>query len=162
MKIEAKHVWKGLFFITTVALLWTGSSFLAKMIMLQRFSEKAEGTTTYWGVLSLEEEKHYVCADYTFTIPSGYFCAQYMFRTPVYKTKEAAESAIETMRKEKVTVWYWNKGQGEPVSILEHNFPVKEGVQVGLAAALLLYFYGLKRYLQRFASVDKKLAPSRS
>ena len=142
MRISSNRMWIGLYLVVVMALLWVGSGFISKIILIQRFSNPVEGKALEWGVLSLGEEKYQVFARYE----AGKFSGKHVFQRPVYKTRESAEDAMEVMRTERVTVWHNGKG-----ALLEHEFPIKEATQTGITVIILLYFIFLRRYLNQFS-----------
>jgi hypothetical protein len=134
-------LWIGLFLVAITALVWVGSGFVSKVVLLHRLSNQIEGTATQWGVLSFGDEKHQIFADYKTELFSG----RHIFKKPTYKTYEAAEGALEGLRSDKVQIWYRDQ-----VATLEHEFPMKEAAQTGIVAALFGYFIFLRRYVNQF------------
>lgn len=151
MKFGSKHIFTFLFTLAGVAALYMGAMFAAKWVMYTRYANVARGTSTYWGVISLTDDKHHICTDYNFFLTGESFCAQYVFPKPVYSTKEAALEAMEEIKKDEITVWYWQGKGGAPISTLERTFPMNELIRFGIIIAILLYFSFLKNYFGRFA-----------
>lgn len=151
MKTGSKYIFASLFVLAGLAAIYMGAMFTAKWIMYTRYANVTKGNPTYRGVLSLTDDKHHICVDYNFSLGRDVFCSQYMYPKPVYSTKEAALEAIEEVKKEELTVWYWRGAEGAPISILEHTFPMNELIRFGVIIAILLYFSFLKSYLYRFA-----------
>lgn len=151
MRFSSKYIFASLLLLAGIAALYMGGMFAAKWAMYARYTKVTKGTPTYWGVLSLTEDKHHICVDYNFSLGREVFFAQYVYPKPVYSTKEAALEAIEESRKDELTVWYWRGKEGMPISILEHTFPMNELVRFGIILAILLYFGFLKNYFYRFA-----------
>jgi len=134
-------LWATLFLVAIAALVWVGSGFVSKVVLLHRLSNQIEGTAIKWGVLTQGGEKYHIFADYKTELFSG----RHIFKKPTYRTYEAAEDALEGVRTDKVLIWYRDQ-----VATLEHEFPMKEAVQTGIVAALFGYFIFLRRYVSQF------------
>ena len=94
-------IWVSLFSVIVAALIWVGSGFVSKLFLLHQFSERVEGKATHWGVVSQGEEKHFIFAEYR----AGDLAGRYLFKNPMYRTKEAAEGAMEVIQRESIAVW---------------------------------------------------------
>ncbi len=167
MKFDSKIIFNALFVLTTLVTIWVGAIFASKMVMYMRFSHHTTGRAIEWGVISLDEQTHRVCLDYTFSVAGKSYSAQHMFLKPTYKNKDAATYAKEAKEKEIVDVWYLNRGvDKEPLSVVDRIFPFNEMMRLFVVFAIQIYFFFLKNYFRRFSTNDEgsesTLRPSKS
>lgn len=157
MKFGSKYVFTLLFLITGASALYMGAMVTAKWIMYIRYENVTEGAPTHYDVLSLTDDKHHIRVNYNFELGKEKFQGQYIYLKTHYPTKEAAFEAIEDLKTEDLTVWYWRGKEGAPIAILERVFPKNELVRFCVVLGILFYFGFLRNSLYRF-SMDESVS----
>ena len=153
---SSKWIFRAIFSIAGVAVLWMGINFSTKFIIHKKFAEYVQGTPIHWGVLSLSPDTHKIYVHYYFPFQGDSHSAQYIFPKPIFKSREAAEIGIEGKKTPIVEVWFVRRDN--PLSILENHFPYNELIRFMASAVILAYFYFLRGYLSQFSRSE----PSRA
>ena len=146
--LGSKWVFKIIFFLTGVVVLWMCANFSTKYILHKKFSEYAVGYPIHWGILSKSPEAHYIYVDYSFEVRGERYSSQYVFSKPLFKSREAAQIGIEAKKSGHLDVWVF--GKENPLSILENHFPYNELIRFILTTVIFAYFYFLRNYIKQF------------
>ena len=102
-----------------------------------------------WGVIELSDENYVVCVDFRFhTDGVQEYVSQYLFENTPYLTEEAANLAIETLKKVDMKC-YWYGDSKNPIVSMERNFPTKSLIYSLIVFFIYLYFYFMKKKFSR-------------
>jgi hypothetical protein len=148
----SKWVFRAIFSLTAMIVMWMGAQFFTKFVIHKKFSYYAKGEAIHWGVLSRAPDTHNLYVDYYYSFRGETYTAQYIFKKPLFKSREAAEMALEGKKSSSVDVWFFPKEH--PVSILENEFPYNDLIRFVLATAILVYFCFLRSYMKQFSRLE--------
>ena len=145
------------FFVILIVLvsgvgLWMGGRFFFSLYHYFLLSQATPALVNRWKVEEIQSGNFIICATFAFQVGEQTLYQSFRFPKPVYQNQDLAYALVEKWKERDWQVWY-NPKNLKMVS-LQRSFPIKAGVYFILSVGVVLYFLGLKIYIQRVGAVD--------
>jgi len=145
--MNANFYWKVLLAIVTVGTLWLTYSALSLWIGYIRLDASTKPKSIEWNVHAVSDEVYHIDAHYVFDWKGKEFSGETEFHHDPFRNAWAAEEGIKAYKKHPAYIWF---SSSDPTySSLQKNFPLKECLSAIVLWGLLLYFLGLKYYVNK-------------
>jgi hypothetical protein len=140
-------VWLALFCMVAFGtLLFTGKT-LDQLYTYHILTAQATPLSMDWSVKEIANERYLLEAHYVFNVDDTTFQNSFLLEDFIFRHPAAAEHILAKLHDKKWSVWYQpNKPHH---SSLEKNFPIKETIYMVVLWLLTVYFFWLKKYVNR-------------
>lgn len=149
----ANNFFNALLMGTMIVFLWFFAGFTVDYFTYLKKANYSIAETFDWGVVEFSDDKYVVCVDFRFhTDGTEEYVSQHLFENTPYRYEEAANQAIEEMKKTDLKC-YWYGSSKDPRASLERSFPYKSGLYSFIIFGVYAYFYFLRRKILKQTSL---------
>lgn len=140
--------WKILLSLLTIVNIWFAGIALHQLYIYIRLNANTSTSDIQWSVKEISDERYLINGKYTFLVQNDTQTGETTLTSPYFLNQWAAEQGIiENAKHSPWKVWY--SSYNPEYSSLQKNFPIKECLSSLLLFGVLLYFFGLKHYVEK-------------
>lgn len=146
MNFLKKHFASLLPFFVSVIAIWLIASFVSQLLIYLRYTHQAPAKIKQWNIIEIDDEHYQISADYAFELDHVEYTSEQFFTKKTYPNRESAEFAIENLKENTYTAWWY----GSPrhfLSTIDRSFPLAACLRALIATSITLYFLYLSRRL---------------
>lgn len=146
--LPGKIIWQVFFIGCCGVVLWFFVQFCVKMVPYVKLSHRVDAHVESFSVKEVAYEKYAVEAHYRYLVQGNEYKKDYVFTTPVFLNRLAAENHIsKNWSLKEWGVWYSDSDPS--YSSLQKLFPFKFLFNTCLSIGILFYFVWLRNYVAK-------------
>jgi hypothetical protein len=134
----------------SIVVAWFTIVAIYQIYLYARLNGHVETKDVQWSIKEISDESYLLKAHYTFFANNKLYSGESVLLGPHFRNVYAAEKGLSENASHPWIVWF--SLANPEYSSLQKNFPVKECLSSLLLWGLLIYFFGLARYVQKLKS----------